>query len=236
MIEIGTGLGALTLPLAQSVCYVIGIEKDVRLVEILEDRLLRKGIRNVTLIKKDILKTDLREIARSLGKNLQMIGNLPFNISSPFLWKLIRNKDIISRAVLTFQAEVGRRLTAEPGNKRYGAITVLVQYDARILPLFEIPKEAFSPPPKVGSMVVEIDFTRPHPVRAAHETTLRIAVKGAFAHRRKTLINSLKGSFPEWPQEKILKAMEKSGIEPKQRAEALGIDDFIRLSDALDSP
>ena len=235
VVEIGPGLGALTLPLAESVRRVIGIEKDPRLVQILEGRLLQRGIGNVTLIREDVLKADFGEIARSLGESLQVIGNLPFNISSPFLGKLIRSKDILARAVLTFQAEVGRRLIAVPGNKQYGAMTVLAQYHARILPLLDIPKEAFYPPPKVGSMVVELDFTRPHPTRAGDEETFRKTVKGAFAHRRKTLLNSLKGAFPEWPQEKILKAMERSGIEPKKRAEVFGIDDFIRLSEALDS-
>jgi 16S rRNA (adenine1518-N6/adenine1519-N6)-dimethyltransferase len=177
-----------------------------------------------------------RGMARSLGNRLQLIGNLPFNISSPFLGKLIRSKDVLSRAVLTFQAEVGRRLIALPGNKQYGAMSVLVQYHARILPLLDVPKAAFYPPPKVGSMVVEIDFTRPHPKRARDENRFRKTVKGAFAHRRKILINSLKGTFPELHQGQILRAMERSGIDPKKRAEVLGIDDFIELSQALDSP
>ena len=235
IVEIGPGLGALTLPLAERVRHVIGIEKDPRLVETLQGRLIQRGIGNVTLIREDVLKADFEEIARSLGESLNLIGNLPFNISSPFLGKLIRSKDIITRAVLTFQAEVGRRLVALPGNKQYGAMTVLVQYHARVSPLVEIPQAAFYPPPKVGSMVVELDFTRPHPTRAEDDGSFRNVVKGAFAHRRKTLINSLKGAFPEWPQEKMLKAMEKCGIEPKKRAEVLGIDDFIRLSKALDS-
>jgi 16S rRNA (adenine1518-N6/adenine1519-N6)-dimethyltransferase len=235
VVEIGPGLGALTLPLADRVRQVIGIEKDPRLVEILQGRLLQKGIGNVTLIREDVLKADFGEIARSLGEKLQVIGNLPFNISSPFLGKLVLSKDVLTLAVLTFQAEVGRRLIALPGNKRYGAITVLAQYHARILPLLDIPKEAFYPPPKVGSLVVELDFTRPHPTRARDEEIFRKTVKGAFAHRRKTLINSLKGAFPDRPQVEILKAMERSGIEPIKRAEVLGIDDFIRLSQALGS-
>ena len=234
VVEIGPGLGALTLPLAESVRRVIGIEKDPRLVEILEKKLLRKGIGNVTLIREDVLKADFREIARSLGESLQLIGNLPFNISSPFLEKLIRSRDIVTRAVLTFQAEVGRRLAAGPGNKQYGAMTVLTQYHARISPLLRIPREAFYPRPKVESMVVELDFTRPHPTRAVDEGIFAKAVKGAFAHRRKTLINSLKGAFPQRPREKILKALEKSGIDPGKRAEVLEIDQFIRLSQALE--
>jgi 16S rRNA (adenine1518-N6/adenine1519-N6)-dimethyltransferase len=234
VVEIGPGLGALTFPLAESVRQVIGIEKDSRLAEILKDRLIHKGIQNVTLINEDVLKTDFGETARSCGGRIQMIGNLPFNISSPFLEKLIQNRQVVTRAVLTFQAEVGRRLTAPPGNKQYGAMTVLAQYHARISPLIEIPKEAFYPPPKVGSMVVELDFTRPHATKARNEGAFRKVVKGAFAHRRKTLINSLKGTFPKWSQEEILLGMEKCGIDPRKRAEVLGIDDFIRLSEALD--
>jgi 16S rRNA (adenine1518-N6/adenine1519-N6)-dimethyltransferase len=234
VVEIGPGLGALTLPLSESVRQVIAIEKDSRLVEILKNRLARKGIQNVILINEDVLKTDFPEKARSFGEKIQVIGNLPFNISSPFLEKLIQSRQVVNRAVLTFQAEVGHRLAASPGNKRYGAMTVLVQYHAQISSLIEIPKEAFYPPPKVGSTVVELDFTAPHAPKAKDEMAFRKIVKGAFAHRRKTLINSLKATFPEWSQERILVGLKTSGIDPKKRAEMLGIDDFIRLTDDLD--
>ena len=234
VVEIGPGLGALTFPLAESVRQVIGIEKDSRLAEILINRLHQKEIQNVTVVNEDVLKADLEKTACAFGGTIQVIGNLPFNISTPFLEKLIQSRQVFTRAVLTFQAEVGRRLTASPGNKSYGAMTVLAQYHARISPLLEIPKEAFHPPPKVKSLVVELDFTRPHPTRAGNEEAFKKVVRGAFAHRRKTLINSLKGSFPEWGQEKILLAMKKSGIDPKRRAETLEIDDFIRLTESLD--
>lgn len=234
VMEIGPGLGALTFPLAESVRHVIGIEKDGQLVEILRERLARQGVRNVTLYGEDVLKTDFEEKARAGGGKLHVIGNLPYNISSPFLEKLVQSRDVVLRAVLTFQAEVGRRLTAEPGNKQYGALTVLSRYYARISPLLEIPKEAFYPRPKVGSMVVEIDFTRPHPTRARNDLVFKKVVKGAFAHRRKILINSLVGTFPQWDQEQVGSAMEKGDIDPGKRAERLSIDEFIRLSEALE--
>jgi 16S rRNA (adenine1518-N6/adenine1519-N6)-dimethyltransferase len=234
VVEIGPGLGALTFPLAESVRQVIGIEKDSRLTEILKDRLIQKGIQNVTLVNQDVLKADLGETARPFGGRILVIGNLPYNISSPFLEKLIQSREVVTRAVLMFQAEVGRRLVASPGNKQYGAMTVLAQYHARISPLIEIPKEAFHPPPKVKSMVLELDFTRPHPTRAGNEEAFKKVVKAAFAHRRKTLINSIKGTFSEWRQDEILLGMEKSGIDPKKRAEMLEIDDFIRLTEGLD--
>lgn len=234
VVEIGPGLGALTFPLAESVRQVIGIEKDSRLTEILKDRLIQKGIQNVTLVNQDVLKADLGETARPFGGRILVIGNLPYNISSPFLEKLIQSREVVTRAVLMFQAEVGRRLVASPGNKQYGAMTVLAQYHARISPLIEIPKEAFHPPPKVKSMVVELDFTRPHTARAGNEEAFKKVVKAAFAHRRKTLINSIKGTFSEWRQDEILLGMEKCGIDPKKRAEMLEIDDFIRLTEGLD--
>lgn len=234
VVEIGPGLGALTFPLAESVRQVIGIEKDSRLTEILKDRLIEKGIQNVTLVNQDVLKADLGETARPFGGRILVIGNLPYNISSPFLEKLIQSREVVTRAVLMFQAEVGRRLVASPGNKQYGAMTVLAQYHARISPLIEIPKEAFHPPPKVKSMVVELDFTRPHPTRAGNEEAFKKVVRAAFAHRRKTIINSIKGTFSEWRQDEILLGMEKSGIDPKKRAEMLEIDDFIRLTEGLD--
>ncbi len=235
VIEIGPGKGALTFPLAESVRHVVAVEKDSRLAEFLRDRLLERGIENVTLVNDDVLRFRFEDVADSFGGSIQVIGNLPFNISSPFLEKLINTKAIVTRAVLTFQVELGRRLVASPGNKQYGAMTVLVQYHARVSPLLEIPRKAFYPPPKVESIVVELDFTRPHPVRAENEEIFRRVVKAAFAHRRKTLINSLKGTFREWNPDDLLIALRKSGIEPGKRAEVVEINDFIRLSDLLNS-
>ncbi|MEJ2726825.1 MAG: rRNA adenine dimethyltransferase family protein [Deltaproteobacteria bacterium] len=138
----------------------------------------------------------------------------------------------MSRAVLTFQRELARRLTAGPGNKEYGAMTVLVQYHTRVSPLLEIAKEAFYPKPKVGSMVLELDFTKPYPNRAKNEKHFKRVVKAAFAHRRKTLLNGLKGAGA-LPTPDILRALKKCGIEPGKRAETLDIDDFLCLSASL---
>jgi 16S rRNA (adenine1518-N6/adenine1519-N6)-dimethyltransferase len=235
IMEIGPGMGALTFPLAESVRHVVAVEKDPRLAELLRGRLLQRSIKNVTIVTSDVLRFHFEEVAPSFGGNIQVIGNLPFNISSPFLEKLINSRAIVTRAILTFQAELGRRLIASPGNKQYGAMSVLAQYHARVSPLLEIPKKAFYPSPKVESMVVELDFTRPHPARAENEEIFRRVVRGAFAHRRKTLINSLRGAFPEWNRNDLLSALKNSDIEPGKRAEVLEINDFIRLSKFLDS-
>jgi 16S rRNA (adenine1518-N6/adenine1519-N6)-dimethyltransferase len=233
IMEIGPGMGALTFPLAESVRHVMAVEKDPRLAELLRSRLLQRSITNVTLVNRDVLRFHFEEVAPSFGGNIQVIGNLPFNISSPFLEKLMNSRAIVTRAVLTFQAELGKRLIASPGNKQYGAMSVLAQYYARVSPLLEIPRKAFYPSPKVESMVVELDFTRPHPVRAQNEDVFRRVVKGAFSHRRKTLINSLRGAFPEWDRDDLLRALKNSRIDPGNRAEVLEINDFIRLSKVL---
>ena len=233
ILEIGAGLGALTLPLAGYVHKIFAVEKDARLTDMLRKRLSFKGINNITLINDDILKLDFIKVLPPAKKKIKAIGNLPYNISSPFLEKLVKNRDLVSKAILMFQSELARRLIASPGSKEYGAITVLIQYHAHISPLLEVPTEAFYPRPKVGSMVLELDFEKPHPRKAEDEERFMMVVKGAFAHRRKTLINSLREAPSFYSRDKMLKAMGKCAIDPEKRAETLAIDDFLCLSSAL---
>jgi 16S rRNA (adenine1518-N6/adenine1519-N6)-dimethyltransferase len=232
VLEIGSGLGALTFPLASLVQHVIAVEKDGTLAEKLRAGLAREGIGNVTLIHEDILKLDL---ARLSEEKIEVIGNIPYNISSPLIEKLIRNRHRIQRAVLTLQHELAARLTASPGNKQYGALTVLIQYHAHLSPLLEIPREAFHPKPKVSSTVVQFEFSKPYPRRVDSEDFFRKVVRAAFAHRRKTLLNSLRGTFPSWEVQSILNAMQPCAIDPQRRAETLSIEDFLSLSEALAS-
>lgn len=233
VLEIGAGLGALTLPLAGSVHLISAIEKDPSLTDMLKKRLSSAGINNVILVNDDILKLDFNRLRKMTEKKIKVIGNLPYNISSPILEKLVENRNLVSRAILMFQAELARRLIARPGNKDYGAMTVLIQYHAHLSPLLEVPKESFYPRPKVDSMVLELDFERPHTRRIEDEANFKTVVKGAFAHRRKTLLNSLKQAVFSLSSEEILGALEKCGIDPHKRAETLDIDDFLCLSSAL---
>ncbi|MGE5838850.1 MAG: 16S rRNA (adenine(1518)-N(6)/adenine(1519)-N(6))-dimethyltransferase RsmA [Deltaproteobacteria bacterium] len=230
VLEIGSGFGALTFPLSSLVQHVIAVEKDATLAEKLGASLSRERIGNITLIHEDILKLDL---ARLSGEPIEVIGNIPYNISSPLIEKLISNRHHIQRAVLTLQHELAARLTASPGNKQYGALTVLIQYHARLSPLLEIPREAFHPKPKVSSTVVQFDFSRPYPRRVDREGSFRRVVRAAFAHRRKTLLNSLRGTFPSWHLQGLIEAMEQCGIDPQRRAETLGMEDFFNLTQAL---
>ncbi|MFP3910499.1 MAG: 16S rRNA (adenine(1518)-N(6)/adenine(1519)-N(6))-dimethyltransferase RsmA [Desulfobacteraceae bacterium] len=232
VLEVGPGQGVLTLPLARRVGAVIAVEKDAGLIRPLKDRLFRKSIFNVTLLHQDILSFDLEQTPGTWEK-LHIMGNLPYNISTPFMDKLIRSRDVLGRAVLMFQSEVAQRLTASPHTKAYGAMTVMVQYFTECTSLMAVPRWAFYPRPKVDSMVVGCDFQRPYPRRALNERLFEQVVRSAFAYRRKMLINSLKGFHPEVDRKRLLTGMRRCGIDPQRRAETLDMEAFLCLTSAL---
>ncbi len=233
VLEIGPGKGALTIPLARNVSHIFAVEKDPYLVEALRRKISQAGISNITLIHEDILRFDLAGIVDEYHGKIQVIGNLPYNISSPCLEKLVANRSIIDRAILMFQSEFAQRLCATPGEKAYGAMTVLVNYNGRTAPLIQVPRNAFYPRPKVDSAVVEIDFEQPYVPRARHEGAFEKVVKGAFSHRRKTLVNSLKSFFPSLDQAELLQWLASCSINPRRRAETLHMDEFLCLADKL---
>jgi len=233
VLEIGPGLGALTIPLAGRVNRVLAVEKDGRLTETLGQRLSQQGIANVTLINDDILKVDLRKIIEREEGKIKAIGNLPYNISSPFLERLFNHRHLISMAVLMFQYEFAERLLASPGGKEYGALTVLIRYDADVSPLIHVSRDSFYPRPKVGSMVVRIDMEGMHARRSADDRFFSMVVKGAFAHRRKTILNSLGRTLSTYESIEIRDALNICNIDPMRRAETLDIDEFITLADTL---
>jgi 16S rRNA (adenine1518-N6/adenine1519-N6)-dimethyltransferase len=233
VLEIGAGTGVLTIPLARSVDQVIAVEKDPRLVDRLRPKLARLGVANVVLINADILRLDLAQIWPDDTSKLNVIGNLPYNISTPLLEKLMVNRHRLSRAVLMFQAELAKRLIGTPGTKAYGAMSILIQYSAYVAPLLEVPRTAFYPMPRIDSMVLEIDFERSYPRKAENEEHFRQIVKASFAHRRKTILNSLRASLPALNNKDILHALKRCTMDPRQRAESYGIDDFLCLSAAL---
>jgi len=233
ILEIGPGRGALTLPLSRSVSRIIAVEKDMRLADRLQKRLPTLGIFNVDIKNQDILRFDLDTIPLPPCQKIQVVGNLPYNISTPILGKLIRHRRRLGRAVLMFQREVAERLTAEPSTKGYGAMTLLIRYHARSARLLPVFRGSFYPAPKVDSILVELDFERPYPARGVKEDDFGKTVKGAFAHRRKTLLNSLKGFFPPWTPDLLLKAMKQCGIDPGRRAETLSMDEFLDLAKIL---
>jgi 16S rRNA (adenine1518-N6/adenine1519-N6)-dimethyltransferase len=233
ILEIGPGLGALTIPLAKEVNSIIAVEKDTRMVNHLRQKLDESNISNVTILNNDILKTDFEALAGERKNRIKVIGNLPYNISSPFLERLITNKRYFSRATLMLQYEFAQRLSSDPGSRDYGAITVMTRYESTIERVLKVENEAFSPMPKVGSMVISIDLERPHPVRAKDNEVFELVVRGAFAQRRKTIKNSLKVISDHFENDQIVSALDKCGINQTRRAETLSLDEFILLADTL---
>lgn len=233
VIEIGSGLGALTIPILPYIHHLVATEKDLLLITILKERLSLKEKGKMTFISGDVLKLDFKEIYDKFSKKIRIVGNLPYNISSPFLEKLIINRNYIKNAILMFQYEFAQRLTAKPKNKEYGALSVISQYYAKISPLIKIKRDAFYPKPKVDSMVLEIDFTKPYPLQAENEVNFRKTVRAAFSCRRKTILNSLERGMVSASREIIVKALTKCLIDPKRRAETLTIDEYIHLSSIL---
>jgi len=233
VIEIGSGLGALTIPTLPYIDHLVAIEKDLSLITILKERLSLKQKGKITFISGDVLKLDFKEICDTFNQKIRIIGNLPYNISSPFLERLIINRDYIKNAILMFQYEFAQRLTAKPKNKEYSALSVISQYYAKISPLIKIKRDAFYPKPKVDSMVLEMDFTKPYPLQAENEVNFRKTIRAAFSCRRKTILNSLERGMVPVTREIIANALTKCLIDPKRRAETLTIDEYIHLSSVL---
>jgi len=233
VLEIGAGLGALTIPVARKAARVYAVETDRRITGLLKTELLAAEIDNVSIIEKNILDFDIAHLAAETGQRLVVIGNLPYHISSQVLVRLIMSRHWIDRAVLMFQKELAERLMASPGTKTYGRITVMLAYCAGIGRLSDFPAESFFPRPKVDSSVLEIRFRQTLETDPRDETFLHRVIQAAFSKRRKTLKNALTGSFLDLSPETAIKALAAAGIDPIRRAETLSPNDFIRLSNCL---
>ena len=233
VLEIGPGLGALTIPIAQTAKKVYAIENDRRLIDLLKTEILANGFSNVELMEENILKFDINRLAENVGHKIIIIGNLPYNISSQILVKLIKSRTAVIRAVFMFQKELARRITAQPGCKDYGRLTVMLGYCAKIKKLADIKAHQFFPKPKVDSEVLEIKFLETIKYLANDEALLFRVIKGAFSHRRKTLKNALAGSELHIDAKTAQNMLDKAGIDSSLRAEALTISQFVTLSNVF---
>jgi len=223
VLEIGPGLGALTAKIAPAVKYLHAVEKDKNLYDYLSKNITEK---NTTFHCQDFLAYDFSR----LTSPVKIIGNLPYNISSPIIEKLIQNREKISDIFIMVQSEFGKRLTAKAGSHDYSALSCVIQYYAESKILFKIKNSCFSPAPKVESCFVKIVFRKPtHPQTANEQLLLRL-IKTAFQQRRKQLQNSLASFLPKNDLQKLL---EKIGIDPCARAENLSVGDYIKITDAF---
>ncbi len=234
IVEVGVGFGALTMILAQRVRRVIGFEIDAGIVAWHERKKDLAG--NVCLRHDDILRADLGELAAEAGR-LKIIANLPYSISSPFLFRLLDNSSRVDWAVVMLQREVAARLMAEPGTREYGAPTVLLRCCATVRPLLTIKPQEFHPRPKVDSMVIRLSFSPPAQrgidLPDADLRLFRRVVNGAFGQRRKTLLNALHGARIGGGKEELAAAIDRAGISPATRAEKLSLEDFVLLTRSI---
>ena len=221
VVEIGPGTGALTRELLAHLAHLDAMELDRDLLTRLEAEFPRDRL---TLHNADALKFDFCKIAPGNNK-LRLIGNLPYNISTPLLFHLLDQSGCIQDMLFMLQKEVVQRLGAAPGGKEYGRLSVMIQYRCAVEKLFDVAPGAFTPPPKVDSAVVRLVPHAAPPVAVDDPERFAQLVRAAFASRRKTLRNTLKG---------LLRAedMIALGIEPIRRAETLSLAEFAALSNA----
>ena len=230
VVEVGVGLGALTKPLAAACARVIGLEADSGIIRLHEEQGDLPA--NVELIHADVLKVDFTSLLQP-GKRLKIVTNLPYSISSPFLFRLIDHAALIDFAVVMLQKEVAQRLCAQPGTKEYGVPTVLLAACARVEPLLSVHPAEFHPQPKVDSQVIKITFNPvPAAVQALGEFDRALftrVVHAAFGQRRKTLLNGLaSGGLAE--KDQLIQAIEATGLNPTVRAETLHPAQFVALT------
>jgi len=225
VIEIGPGIGVLTNELCQLADKVVAVELDKRLIPVLGETLAEYD--NVKVINADVLELDLNKLIEDEFSGMEVVicANLPYYITTQILLTLLEKNLPVTKIVTMVQREVAERMTAAPGSKIYGALSVAVQFRSQAQIAFEVPPESFLPSPEVTSAVVVCDVRKP-PFEVDEDFFVKI-VRAAFAQRRKTLLNSLTAAG--FPREKIL----ASGIDTSRRAETLSLSEFASLSNAL---
>ena len=224
VLEIGPGIGTLTQGLLEAGAFVTAVELDKKLPAVLRETLA--GYENFRLIEGDILKVDIAEL---MSKPFKVVANLPYYITTQILLTLLEKNLPVTKVVTMVQREVAERMTATPGSKIYGALSVAVQLRSEPRIAFEVPPKSFLPPPEVTSAVVVCDVRKPL-FEIADEKFFIMVVRAAFAQRRKTLLNSLTATFE---REKVLAALKATNIDANQRAETLSLEDFAKLATAL---
>ncbi len=222
LVEIGPGQAALTRPLLDSGAELHLIELDRDLVVRLEDKFA--GESNITIHSCDALKANIPELIGN--RPFRLIGNLPYNISTPLIFHVLQWNKLVIDMHFMLQKEVVDRMAAAPGSKTYGRLSVMTQYRANVMPLFDVLPESFVPVPRVCSSIVRLQPLKEPPVDAGSVENMSRVVTAAFSMRRKTLRNSLRDVLNE---DQILAA----GINPGQRAEQLSLSEFAALARSL---
>ncbi|MDW4524820.1 16S rRNA (adenine(1518)-N(6)/adenine(1519)-N(6))-dimethyltransferase RsmA [Rossellomorea marisflavi] len=235
-IEIGPGIGALTEHLARTSGKVVAFEIDQRLIPILEDTL--SPYDNVTIVNQDVLEADVASIIETelAGyEDIMVVANLPYYVTTPIILKLLMERLPIRGICVMLQKEVGDRISARPGTKAYGSLSIAIQYYTEAEMVMTVPKSVFMPQPNVDSAVIRLTKRSVPPVQVQDEDFLFTVSRASFAQRRKTILNNLTSQLPQGKEKKdlILEALSKAGVNPTRRGETLSIEEFGNLSDAL---
>ncbi len=222
IVEIGPGQGAITLPLLDACGRLDVVELDRDLIQPLADRAAGHG--ELLIHQHDVLKFDFRSLAGDA--RLRVVGNLPYNISTPLLFHLIEQADVIEDMHFMLQKEVVERMAAGPGGGDYGRLSVMIQYHCKVDPLFRVRPGAFTPAPKVESAVVRLTPWRQPPFSLDDPETLEPLVRTAFSQRRKTLRNTLKTLLDS-------ERIEAAGVDPGARPETVDLAGYVALANQL---
>ena len=234
VLEIGPGIGTLTQYLAEAAREVVAVEIDSTLIPILEDTL--SAYDNVSVINEDVLKVDLRKLAeeRNGGKPIKVVANLPYYITTPIIMSLFESHVPLKSLTVMVQKEVALRMQAGPGTKDYGALSLAVQYYASPYLAANVPPNCFMPRPNVGSAVIRLTRFEETPVQVKDEKLLFRLIRASFNQRRKTLQNGLVNSQElDFTKEQVAAAITTLGVSPSVRGEALTLEQFAALANAL---
>lgn len=237
VIEVGPGIGALTEVLARASKKVVAFEIDDRLIPVLADTL--SPYENVEIVHQDILQANLAKTLEASGvdvdERLMVVANLPYYITTPILLHLLEAPLPIDGLVVMMQKEVAERITAAPGSKAYGSLSIAVQYRMQAEVAFIVPKTVFVPQPNVDSAIIKLTRREKPAVSVKNEAFFFEVVRSAFVQRRKTLWNNLLIHFGKDDQtrERLTAALAEANIDPKRRGETLSLEEFARLTDCL---
>lgn len=235
VIEIGPGLGTLTKELLENAGKVICIELDKKMIPILKDRF--SLYKNFELINDDVLKVKLsnmiEEIKKEGYRNVKVVANLPYYITTPIIMKLLEERLDLECITVMIQKEVADRLIAIPSSKETGAITYSVYYYAQGEEILEVPKESFIPEPEVTSKVIKLNIRKDAPVKVKNEKIMFKIIKSAFMQRRKTLLNALVNTGIFLNKEEGIEILKKLGLNENIRAEKLKIEDYAKITDII---
>ncbi|GGI63926.1 16S rRNA (adenine(1518)-N(6)/adenine(1519)-N(6))-dimethyltransferase RsmA [Limosilactobacillus caviae] len=238
VIEIGPGIGALTEQLAQSAGEVLALEIDQDLIPVLKEVL--SPYDNVKVINQDVLQANLPELIKQEFKDptrpIKVVANLPYYITSPILMNLLASPVNWATICVMMQKEVAQRLTAKPGTKQYGALTLAIEYQMQAKIAFDVSRKVFVPSPNVDSAIVVLTpRAEPLPVQPFDKQKLFGFIRGCFAHRRKSLWNNLQSVIGKEPavKEKMQDVLNSLEISPQIRPEKLTLEQFVSLANAL---